>query len=75
MLRAQIQMHGADAPSDGISGDGADVCRVRDRPSERCARCCLRAVASSLCAACRCDVQCGAMRVDALGDVPPVQPW
>ena len=23
---------------------------------------------------CRCDVQCGAMRVDALADAPPVQP-
>ena len=26
-----------------------------------------------VCVGCRCDVQCGAMRVDALGSVPPVQ--
>ena len=58
-------MHGADAPA-----YAADVRRVRDRPTERRARC-LRAPASLLCVGCRCDVQCGAMRVDALGAVPP----
>ena len=54
----------------------ADVPRVRARLSERRARC-LRAPASLLCecVGCRCDVQCGVMRVDALGVVPPVQSW
>ena len=64
----RAQMHGSDAPA-----CPADVRHVRARPSDRRARC-LRAAASSLCVGCRCDVQCGAMRVDALGDVPPVQP-
>ena len=63
----RAQMHGADAPA-----CAADVRRVRDRPTERRARC-LRAPASLLCVGFRCDVQCGAMRVDALGAVPPVQ--
>ena len=61
-------MHVADAPA-----HGADVCHVRARLSDCRARC-QRAPASLLCVGCRCDVQCGAMRVDALADVPPVQP-
>ena len=60
-------MDGADAPA-----HAASVRCVRDRLSDRRA-CCLRAAASSLCVGCRCDVQCGAMRVDALGAVLPVQ--
>ena len=63
----RAQMHGADAPA-----HGAGVCHVRDRPTERRARC-LCAPASLLCVGCRCDVQCGAVRVDALGAVLPVQ--
>ena len=64
----RARMHGSDALT-----CPADVRRMRARPSERGARC-LRAAASSLCVGCRCDVQCGAMRVDALGAVPLVQP-
>ena len=60
-------MHVADAPA-----HGADVCHVRARLSDCRARC-QRAPASLLCVGCRCDVQCGAMRVDALGAVLPVQ--
>ena len=65
----RARMDGADAPA-----CSADLRRVRDRPTERRSRC-LRAPASLLCVGCRCDVQCGAMRVDALGAVPPVQSW
>jgi hypothetical protein len=57
-------MHGSDAPA-----YPADVRHVRARPGEQRARC-LRAPASSLCVGCRCDVQCGAMRVHALVAVP-----
>ena len=64
----RAKVHGS-----GAVVHSADVRRVRARPSERRARC-LRAGASSLCVGCRCDVLCGAMRVDALADVPPVQP-
>ena len=63
-----VQMHDS-----GALVHPADVRRVRARLSDRRARC-LRASASSLCVGCRCDVQCGAMRVDALGSAPPVQP-
>ena len=61
-------MHVADAPA-----HGAGVFHVRARLSDCRARC-QRAPASLLCVGCRCDVQCGAMRVDALADAPPVQP-
>ena len=60
-------MHVADAPA-----HGAGVFHVRARLSDYRARC-QRAPASLLCVGCRCDVQCGAMRVDALGAVLPVQ--
>ena len=52
----RAQMHGADAPA-----HCADVCHVRDRPTERRARC-LCAPASLLCVGCCCDV---AVRCDA----------
>ena len=68
-----VRVRRAKVHGSGAVVHSADVRRVRARPSERRARC-LRAGASSLCVGCRCDVQCGAMRVDALADVPPVQP-
>ena len=64
------------ARADAFDGPAhaADACLVLDWPRADVHDVCMGSCRCDASVGC-CDVQCGAMRVDALGAVPPVQSW